>query len=125
MAATIQNEEGDLGFQIAPMVDVVFVLMLFFMTCIAFDPQYILQASFASEAQYPNTTRTAIEVTIDADNNVFVLNRPIAGPDDAQVLGLKQWLLDARQRFGTDDPVVISAAPVSYTHLTLPTKRIV
>ena len=31
MAGSVGSEEGDFGFQIAPMVDVVFVLMLFFM----------------------------------------------------------------------------------------------
>ena len=31
MAASVDSAEGDIGFQIAPMVDVVFVLMLFFM----------------------------------------------------------------------------------------------
>src|SRR5450432_3806472 len=31
MAGSVGSEDGDVGFQIAPMVDVVFVLMLFFM----------------------------------------------------------------------------------------------
>ncbi len=31
MAGSVGSEDGDMGFQIAPMVDVVFVLMLFFM----------------------------------------------------------------------------------------------
>ena len=31
MAGSVGSEDGDIGFQIAPMVDVVFVLMLFFM----------------------------------------------------------------------------------------------
>ena len=33
MAGSIGSDDGDIGFQIAPMVDVVFVLMLFFMAC--------------------------------------------------------------------------------------------
>lgn len=33
MASGGGGEDGDFGFQIAPMVDVVFVLMLFFMAC--------------------------------------------------------------------------------------------
>ena len=31
MGGSVGSEDGDIGFQIAPMVDVVFVLMLFFM----------------------------------------------------------------------------------------------
>ena len=31
MAGSVGSEDGDIGFQIAPIVDVVFVLMLFFM----------------------------------------------------------------------------------------------
>ena len=31
MAGSVGSEDGDMGFQIAPMVDVVFVLLLFFM----------------------------------------------------------------------------------------------
>ncbi|MEI6494225.1 MAG: biopolymer transporter ExbD, partial [Verrucomicrobiota bacterium] len=33
MAGGGASEDGDIGFQIAPMVDVVFVLLLFFMSC--------------------------------------------------------------------------------------------
>src|SRR5260370_1234921 len=33
MAGSVGSDDGDIGFQIAPMVDVVFVLMLFFMAC--------------------------------------------------------------------------------------------
>ena len=31
MGGSVGSDDGDIGFQIAPMVDVVFVLMLFFM----------------------------------------------------------------------------------------------
>ena len=34
MAGSVGSEDGDVGFQIAPMVDVVFVLLLFFMLCL-------------------------------------------------------------------------------------------
>jgi biopolymer transport protein ExbD len=37
MAANLNADDGDLGFQVAPMVDVVFVLMLFFLACALFQ----------------------------------------------------------------------------------------
>src|SRR4051794_41233707 len=48
MAASVGNSEGDLGFQIAPMVDVVFVLLLFFMAVAA-----VKQKEFGLAADLP------------------------------------------------------------------------
>ena len=39
MAGVGKGEDGDIGFQIAPMVDVVFVLLLFFM-CVGWFPDH-------------------------------------------------------------------------------------
>ena len=38
MTASVNSEDGDMGFQIAPMVDVVFVLLLFFMAAAGLKP---------------------------------------------------------------------------------------
>ena len=48
MAANLHSNDGDLGFQVAPMVDVVFVLMLFFLASAAFqDREFDLDAALS------------------------------------------------------------------------------
>jgi biopolymer transport protein ExbD len=72
--------------------------------------EFILKASLA-QPSYPGTVATAINVTIAEDGRVLLMDRPIADSGDAQVLGLKNWLVETRQRFGDKDPVIISPAP--------------
>src|SRR5205823_3530918 len=49
MAGSVGSEDGDMGFQIAPMVDVVFVLMLFLMAITGFKAkEYMLHANLPS-----------------------------------------------------------------------------
>ena len=72
--ASIGSEDGDIGFQIAPMVDVVFVLMLFFMACAG---QQVIEKELGinlpSGAISVNAVpKTPIMVDISADGQVQV-----------------------------------------------------
>jgi len=112
MAANLQTYDGDFGFQIAPMVDIIFVLMLFFMACVAFqDEEFKLRASIPAPA-YPATIKIAIDVRIADSGDVYLQDKLIAGGDDRTLKPLINWLQVSKERFGATDPVVIAPAPM-------------
>ena len=111
MAANLHSNDGDLGFQVAPMVDVVFVLMLFFLASAAFqDREFDLDAALPVPA-HPGTSPIAIDVSIASDGSVYLLNKLVAAAGDRRVTSLSEWLRAARRTFGEGDPLVISPAP--------------
>ena len=109
MAGGGGGESGDFGFQIAPMVDVVFVLLLFFMACAG---QQIKEGFFEiglpspSASTEPKVT-TPILVDVDASGNVFVNNeQKSASPKDRELKSLEEFLRAAAKN-SPDDPVII------------------
>src|SRR4051812_3131792 len=110
MAGSIKSEDGDMGFQIAPMVDVVFVLMLFFMASVGQQiHEKELKVSLPSGA--PPTRENfprdlAIVIEISADGQVVANNMSFGTPTDKNLVSLRDWL-KATQAFGGEDPVLI------------------
>ena len=108
MSSSPANHDGDIGFQIAPMVDVVFVLMLFFMACAGWQ-----QKERELSASIPGPGKggpTPLVIEIAGDGRILLNDQPLGETGDRQLTGLRAWLKDARERFGTDDPVVIRPA---------------
>ncbi len=109
MAGGGGGEDGDFGFQIAPMVDVVFVLLLFFM---ASAGQTITEGFFQIGLPSPGTPGTdkvsvPIVVDVDALGNVFVNNEPMsAGPKDRELKQLTEKL-SASMKASPEDPVIV------------------
>lgn len=109
MAGGGGGESGDFGFQIAPMVDVVFVLLLFFM---ASAGQQIKEGFFEIGLPSPGSTSekpitTPILVDVDAQGNVFVNNeQKSASPKDRDLKSLEEFLTAAAKN-SPDDPVII------------------
>ena len=113
MAATLHSEDGDVGFQIAPMVDVVFVLMLFFMACIG-----AMRVEGHLQARLPGGGSTEPDITpivifISPEGVVSMNDRVYGQADDHDLAELRSWLIEARQTFGTQDPVVIRPSPAT------------
>lgn len=109
MAGGGGGESGDFGFQIAPMVDVVFVLLLFFMACAG---QNIKEGFFeiglpSSAAGNPDKISTPIVVDVDALGNVFVNgDQKSASTKDRELKALEEFLKSA-VKTSPDDPVII------------------
>ena len=108
MAGGGGGESGDFGFQIAPMVDVVFVLLLFFMACAG---QNIKEGFFqiGLPSSSPGTTDVKIPIIVDVDalGNVFVNSDPkSASPKDRELKQLEEFLKSAMQS-SPEDPVII------------------
>ena len=109
MAGGGGGESGDFGFQIAPMVDVVFVLLLFFMASVGEKVNegffQIGLPSPGSQSDKPITT--PILVDVDAQGNVFVNNeQKSASPKDRDLKALEEFLRAAAKN-SPDDPVII------------------
>ena len=111
------ESDGDLGFQIAPMLDVIFVIMLFFMT-LAGDKKVETQLKMtlpSSEQSVESTQDTPMEesIAIDGEGAITHNEEPVSGDD------LKKTFRDLKKQSesegGAQTPtpiiVTISAAP--------------
>ena len=92
MAGGVGSEDGDIGFQIAPMVDVVFVLMLFFMASAGSQVvENELNISLPSGAtKLPGDTLLVIEIS--SDGQVIANNQSFGTPTDKSLNTLRDWL---------------------------------
>lgn len=112
MAGGGVSEDGDVGFQIAPMVDVVFVLLLFFMA--SAGSQVIereLNISLPSGRSGPGTgvPSTPILVEITANGDVIVNNKSYG--TSKELPELRAWIRETIERFGDKDPFIIQPTP--------------
>ena len=114
MAGVSTAEEGDIGFQIAPMVDVVFVLLLFFMASagsqIIPKELTINLPSGRSEAK-PGPPPTPIIIDIFPDGKVQMNNKVYDTPISKDLPELRSWLKDTIDKFGDKDPVIVRPDP--------------
>ncbi|MEI7820525.1 MAG: biopolymer transporter ExbD [Verrucomicrobiota bacterium] len=109
MAGGGGGESGDFGFQIAPMVDVVFVLLLFFMACAG---EKTKEGYFDIGLPSPGAAKsdkfsTPIVVDVDALGNIFVNGeQKSTSAKDRELKALEEFLASAAKN-SPDDPVII------------------
>ncbi len=116
MAGSVGSEDGDVGFQIAPMVDVVFVLMLFFMASAGsqvVEKELNINLPSGRAAAGSEVPPTPIIIDISADGQVTANNTNYGTPTDKNLTPLREWLATTIQQFGEDNPVIIRPAPQS------------
>ena len=114
--ATLGNDDGDAGFQIAPMVDVVFVLMLFFMASAGVQVAERELNINLPGSKSPSGTQTAIPPTpmmvdIAADGRVTVNKKPMGNSGDKDLEELREYFRNAILQFDDKDPVIIHPHP--------------
>lgn len=113
MAGGGVSEDGDAGFQIAPMVDVVFVLLLFFMAS-AGSKVKERELTINLPSGKPNNSgvaSTPIIIEIGPDGTVQSSGRVFDTPTSREMPALRQWLTETIDRFGDKDPVIIKPDP--------------
>ncbi len=111
MAGNISSEEGDVGFQIAPMVDVVFVLLLFFMA--AAGSQVInkeLTVLLPSGGTSSHAEKVPLIIDIFPDGKVQMNNKVYDSLSSRDLPELKAKLSDAVANSATRTPS--SSAPI-------------
>ena len=113
MAGSVGSEDGDIGFQIAPMVDVVFVLMLFFMASAGSQiVEKELNVNLPSGQSTNNGSPvTPIIIDIGPDGAVSVNSENYGLPNEKELQRLKEFLKNAVETLGDKDPVIIRPNP--------------
>ena len=114
MAGGGTNEDGDAGFQIAPMVDVVFVLLLFFMASAGSQVQereLTINLPSGGVSSKPGPPPTPIIIDIFPDGKVQMNNKVYDNPTSKELPELRGWLKDTINKFGDKDPVIIRPDP--------------
>ena len=113
MAGSVGSDDGDIGFQIAPMVDVVFVLMLFFMASAGVQVvEKELSMNLPSGAGKPSDVPTTpIVVDISADGEVSMNDKVYGNKDDKNLNDLREFFKHSIEQFGDKDPVIVRPAP--------------
>lgn len=116
---------GDLGFQIAPMIDVVFVILVFFMSLTATvkieaELNTKLPGSAASSApvNFPDEQTIGIEI----NGQVLLNDDPVDAPSDALLPNLTNALLRLKQNADAAQTtllVTITSAPKAPYHRTI------
>lgn len=114
MAGGGASEDGDIGFQIAPMVDVVFVLLLFFMSCAGsqiIEKELNINLPSGRTAGLNAIPTTPIIIDIFPDGKVQSSEKVFDSPTSKDLPELKAWLKDTIAKFGDKDPVIIRPDP--------------
>ena len=112
MSGSVGSEDGDMGFQIAPMVDVVFVLMVFFM---AMSGQQVnereLNIALPSGLVGQGPPPTLLLIDISADGQVTMNSKSFGTPADKGLVALRDALKGIVEGFGGYNPVIIRPNP--------------
>lgn len=110
MAGSVGSDDGDMGFQIAPMVDVVFVLLLFFMASAGSQVNEmelsIKLPSGRVATGNDNIARPPLIIEIDPAGQISVNNDVYGTAQDKNLSRLREYLKQLFSEFG-EDPVII------------------
>ncbi len=111
--ASVSQEDGDVGFQIAPMVDVVFVLMLFFMASAGAQVVELeLGINLPSGAKGATDSPVVpILIDISPDGTVSRGGTMVDTPDSKDLPELTAFLRTSVEVYGGKDPVIIRPSP--------------
>jgi biopolymer transport protein ExbD len=97
--------DGEFGFQIAPMLDILFVLLLFFMVTAGAQKH-----EAALTTQLPGggpSGDVPLQIGIDADGEIDVSGVPVSGPNDRQLQPLIDRLTKVLAANATQPVVII------------------
>ena len=110
-------DEGELGIELTPLIDVVFLLLIFFMVSSTFKDEAqlaLVLPESAADAASPNPQ--SIEVVISAEG-LYHIGGELAGQDaaaGAEIEELKQLLNKAA--VGQKEPAIVIAADKNASH---------
>ena len=110
MAGSVDSGDGDVGFQIAPMVDVVFVLLLFFMASAGsqiLERELNISLPSGRSAKASGPPPTPVIIDIGADGIVRMNDSIVDTPEDRQLPELRAKIKGYIERFSDKDPVII------------------
>ncbi|MBI5396440.1 MAG: biopolymer transporter ExbD [Verrucomicrobia bacterium] len=105
-------EEAELGFQITPMVDIVALLIMFFMCCAgSVKTETQIGVTLPGGADSGHVVDVEVYVGIKPDGSITFNEAPIANPEDDRLIELRSKLKSIMQKFGEKTPVFIQPDP--------------
>jgi len=106
------EKKDDLDVNITPLIDVVFLLLIFFMVSTTFERESEIEVTLPEAAiDAPVSDDISIEITISAQGIYFVNGKRVL---NTQISTLKQAMIKVSN--GKDDPVIIVSADANTTH---------
>ncbi|MBV1961737.1 MAG: biopolymer transporter ExbD [Immundisolibacteraceae bacterium] len=109
-------DEGELGIELTPLIDVVFLLLIFFMVSSTFKDEAQLALVLPESTAEAGVIPQAIDVVISADGLYHIDGRAVAaeGAVEVKINTLKQFLKQAAG--GNEEPAVVIAADRNASH---------
>jgi biopolymer transport protein ExbD len=107
-----QQRKDDLDVNITPLIDIVFLLLIFFMVSTTFERESEIDVTLPEAAiDAPQEQNEVIEITISSDGVFFINGKRVI---NKQVSTIKQALLKVAN--GREDPPIIISADANATH---------
>ena len=107
-----QHKRDDLDVNITPLIDIVFLLLIFFMVSTTFERESEIDITLPEATiDAGKEVSDVIEITIGADGSFFINGKRVI---NNQVATLKQALLKVAN--GREDPPIIISADAKATH---------
>ena len=112
-----QHRKDDLDVNITPLIDIVFLLLIFFMVSTTFERESEIDVTLPEAAiDAPQEQNEVIEIVISSDGEFYVNGKRVV---NKQVATLKQALLKVAD--GREDPPIIISADAKATHQSVVT----
>lgn len=107
------KEEAEIGFQITPMVDIVALLIMFFMCCAgAVKTETQIGVNLPGQAtDSSHVVDVEVYVGIKVDGSITFNEAPIANAEDDRLIELRSKLKSIIQKFGEKTPVFVQPDP--------------
>lgn len=107
-----QNRKEELDVNITPLIDIVFLLLIFFMVSTTFERESEIDVTLPEATiDAPQEKTEVIEITISSDGVFYINGKRVI---NKQVSTLKQALLKVAD--GREDPPIIISADAKATH---------
>jgi biopolymer transport protein ExbD len=106
------QRKDDVELNITPLIDVVFLLLIFFMVSTTFERESEINITLpeASE-EYTDVKDDSVEIAVDAEGRVYVNEQSLV---NSQLITIREAIRDALHDL--DDPPVIISADAKATH---------
>lgn len=107
-----QHRRDDLDVNITPLIDIVFLLLIFFMVSTTFERESEIDVTLPEAAiDAPQEQSDVIEIVVSSEGMFFINGKRVI---NKQVSTLKQALLKVAN--GREDPPIIISADAHATH---------
>lgn len=106
------QRKQDVDLNLTPLIDVVFLLLIFFMVSTTFERTSEINITLPrSSAEITDIRPDSVTIAIDGQGRVFVNENPLI---NAQLITIREGIREAMD--GLDDPAIIINADAEATH---------